>query len=80
MNEKSFNFNKTLKGHTDWVNSLAVLPNNMFASASDDNSIKIWGQTSLECNNVLNGHIKSVKSLVVVRNEYLISISFSYQE
>ncbi len=47
----------------------------MFASASDDNSIRIWSQTSLECINVLNGHIKSVKSLVIVQNKYLISIS-----
>jgi WD40 repeat protein len=33
---------KTLKGHTDWVKTLAVLSDNKLASGSDDKTIKIW--------------------------------------
>jgi WD40 repeat protein len=76
INETSFILSKTLKGHTDWVNSLIVLPNNMFASASDDNSIRIWDQTTFECIYILKDHTRSVNSLAVARNEYLISISY----
>ena len=47
----------------------------MFASSHLDKSIRIWDETTFECNYVLNGHTDSVKSLVVLRNEYLISIS-----
>ncbi len=32
--EISFKLSNTLTGHTDWVNTLVDLPNNMFASAS----------------------------------------------
>jgi len=75
-NETSFYLNKTLGGHIDWVNSLVPMPNNMFASASWDKTIKIWDQTTFECIFILNDHSNSVLNLVVVRNEYLISISF----
>jgi len=47
----------------------------MFASASNDNSIRIWDQASFECIYILNGHTNYVNSLVVVQNKYLISIS-----
>ena len=32
INETSFQSIKTLTGHSEWVNALAVLPNNMFVS------------------------------------------------
>ena len=57
------------------VSSLAVLPNNMFASASYDYSIRIWNQNTFECINVLNGHTYAVNGLAIDQNEYLISIS-----
>jgi WD40 repeat protein len=33
---------RTLRGHSLWVNTLAVLPNGDLASGSGDDSIKIW--------------------------------------
>jgi WD40 repeat protein len=33
---------KTLNGHTNWIRSLAVLPDNTLASGSYDQTIKIW--------------------------------------
>ena len=33
---------ETLKGHTNWVNTLQVLPDGRIVSGSDDNTIKIW--------------------------------------
>ena len=74
INETSFELRKTLKGHTDLVTLLAVLTNNMFASASFDETIRVWDQ-KFQCLHVLNGHTNNVNRLVVVRKEYLISIS-----
>ena len=74
-NETFFTLINILNGHTNDVNSLAVLSNNMFASASNDNSIRIWDQNTFECLNVLKDHKNYVNSLVVIRNEYLISVS-----
>jgi hypothetical protein len=48
----------------------------MFASASDDSSIRIWNETSLDLIDALNGHTNSVKGLISLRNEILISISY----
>jgi len=76
LNETWFEFNKTLTGHTSWVFSLVVLPKHMFASASDDSSIRLWNETSLEFIDALNGHTNSVKGLISIRNEILISISY----
>ncbi len=59
--------------HDDNIFSLAVLPNNMFASASGDKTIRIWDQAELECIRILTGH--TVSGLAVVENEYLVSIS-----
>ena len=70
--EISFKLNNTLTGHNKWVNSLAVLPNNMFASASDDSYIRICDQITFQCIYILNGNITT--GLVAI-SEYLISIS-----
>ena len=75
INETSLKSIRTLTEHTNAVKSLVVLPNNMFASASDDSSIRIWDQTVFKCVHILNDHKESVSSLVAFQNEKLISIS-----
>ncbi len=75
INETSFKLSKTLTEHTSKLTSLVALPNNIFASSSEDKTIRIWDQNSYECIYVLNDHTDWVKSLAVLQNEYLISIS-----
>lgn len=55
----------TLRGHTDWVNSVKVhQPSNTIISASDDCSIRLWSlktNTCLKIFNGANGHIGQVQ-------------------
>ncbi|BBM88277.1 DUF4062 domain-containing protein [Candidatus Uabimicrobium amorphum] len=47
----------TLEGHRSGVTSLAFHPNNMqLASASDDNTVRIWNMLTGECEQILEGH------------------------
>ncbi len=39
---KNYEVLQTLKGHTDHVNKIIRLPNGLLASASQDNTIKLW--------------------------------------
>jgi len=71
---KDFNYSTFLAGHTSIVNSLAVLPNNRFASASDDKSIRVWNQNNLECILILSEHNAFIKQLAVL-NFGFVSIS-----
>jgi len=62
---------KTLTGHTDYVNSLAYLGNNLLASASDDKTIKIWNIENGKCLKTLTGHTDYVYSLAYLGNNLL---------
>ena len=41
-NTKTGTVIKTITGHADWVDALALLPDNKLASGSGDASIIIW--------------------------------------
>jgi len=72
--KEKINFNtKTLRGHSGWVDSLAVLPDNKLASGSSDETIKIWDLISGQCINTLKGHSGSVNSLAVLPDNKLAS-------
>ena len=75
INKTSFKLFKKLSNQSRDITSLAALPNNMFASSSQDYSIAIWNTTSFECITVLRDHTDSVESLIVYQNRHLISIS-----
>ena len=40
---------KTLKGHTDWIDAIAILPNGALVSASQDGTVKFWDPFTGEC-------------------------------
>ncbi|OCK86209.1 hypothetical protein K432DRAFT_399650, partial [Lepidopterella palustris CBS 459.81] len=55
---------QTLEGHSDGVNSVAFSPDSArLASASGDNTVKIWDASSGACLRTLEGHTGSVSSV-----------------
>ena len=57
---------RTLKGHTNWVNAVAVTPDGKRAlSASDDNTLKIWDLHSGTELRTLKGHTECVTAVAV---------------
>ena len=73
----------TCKGHQGTIESLAV-NGNVFASASFDKTIKIWGldeveenpSSTKECRLTLNAHNENVSSIVWNDSDQLISSSW----
>lgn len=64
---------KTLKGHTNCVNSLAFTPaGNYLASSSSDLSIKIWDFTTHACVRTLRGHDHSISSVLFIPAQNII--------
>ena len=71
-------FERTLKGHTATVNSLAFEPGTgkLLATASADLSIKLWLFESFECVKTLNGHEHTVSEVrFVPAGDHLVSCS-----
>lgn len=71
-------FERTLKGHTATVNSLAFEPGTgkLLATASADLSIKLWLFDSFECVKTLNGHDHTVSEIrFVPAGDHLVSCS-----
>lgn len=71
-------FERTLKGHTATVNSLAFEPGTgkLLATASADLSIKLWLFESFECVKTLNGHDHTVSEIrFVPAGDHLVSCS-----
>lgn len=60
----------TLRGHTDWVNSVKIhSPSNTVFSASDDTTIRMWDLENNQCLRVFggienNGHIGQVQCVI----------------
>ena len=62
---------RTLTGHTDWINSLAVLPNGYLVSGSSDKTIKIWNTDNGILVRNITGNV--VNTLTVLPNGNIIS-------
>jgi platelet-activating factor acetylhydrolase IB subunit alpha len=61
---ESGEYMKTLKGHTNSVNSLAFAPaGNYLASSSNDLSIKLWDFQTYACVRTLRGHDHTISSV-----------------
>ena len=73
----TYKLDTTLNKHTDYVLSLAVMPNGMLASGSQDTTIKIWNRTtSLKFNMEARqfvGHTAGIKSMTVLEDGCLTS-------
>jgi platelet-activating factor acetylhydrolase IB subunit alpha len=55
---------KTLKGHTDTVNSLSFTPTGTYlASSSNDLSIKLWDFSTYTCVRTLRGHDHTISAV-----------------
>jgi len=66
----------SLSKHANQVNDLELIKNgneNLLASSSDDNSIKIWDLTTFMCKLTLNGHTNKVTGLKFVSNDVIAS-------
>ncbi|MBE8971018.1 hypothetical protein IQ277_33905 [Nostocales cyanobacterium LEGE 12452] len=60
---------RTLKGHSYWVNAVAVTPNGQqVISASVDNTLKVWNLATGEEQFTLKGHSNSVNAVAVTPN------------
>ena len=63
------------KGHTSWINSIAISPDGKYiVSGSDDETIKIWDIKTAECLNTLLGHSETVSSVTISPDgKYIVS-------
>ncbi|OMJ69628.1 hypothetical protein SteCoe_32582 [Stentor coeruleus] len=60
-----------LRGHTDYVNSLAITNDNQFViSVSDDNTVKMWNFLEERIETVFEGHTGSVKSVAISNDDH----------
>ncbi len=75
QNETSFRLKNILTQHTSEVWSFVILPNNMLASSSADNTIRIWDQSTFKCIHVLKDHKDAVFKLAVLESGYFVSTS-----
>jgi WD40 repeat protein len=66
----------TLTGHTNFVQTLATLPNGNLASGSWDSTIKIWNPSTGSLVYTLTGHTNEVYSLATLPNGNLASGSY----
>jgi len=66
-----------LKGHTNKILAMVVLPNGNLASASHDKTIRIWDLKNGSLLRTLTDHPFQVLSLAVLQNGYLVSGSNS---
>jgi len=65
----------TLKGHEGSVSNICQLQNNMMASSSTDNTIKVWDLSNHSCIATLKGHTNLITKLISTNDNKLISCS-----
>lgn len=60
----------TLRGHTDWVNSVRIYQQSMLVSGSDDTTIRLWDLNTRTCVRVIQGHVGQVQVAIPSSNGF----------
>lgn len=61
----------TLRGHTDWVNSVKLdMDSRTIFSASDDLTVRLWDLDTKKCLRILRGHVGQVQQLVTLHPNF----------
>jgi WD40 repeat protein/cellulose biosynthesis protein BcsQ len=63
-----FKYRETLEGHSGFVRSVAFNCNDDLASASYDNTIRLWEVSKGECRKVFRGHTHRLRSIAFNRD------------
>ena len=58
-----------LSGHSDFVNCLCAVKNDLLISGSEDKTLKYWKISSLQCINTFKGHTGSVTCIQIIANK-----------
>ncbi len=66
---------ETLEGHAGQITCLVNLQNNLIASGSQDNTIRIWDINTCHCIQVLEGHTNFITNLIDLQNGQILSTS-----
>jgi len=72
------NLVSSLKGHTHYVNDLVQISDDLLASSSDDETVRIWNLTTITCKFILTGHNNGVYGLKQITSNILASGSRDY--
>src|SRR5271166_1405337 len=67
---------RTLSGHDDWVNALAMTGDGRVVSGSDDRTVKVWDLASGHEQRTLSGHGGGVNALAMTGDGRVVSGSF----
>jgi WD40 repeat protein len=70
------NLVSSLKGHTDYVNDLVQISNELLASSGWDHIVRIWNLTTNTCKFILTGHTHYVFGLKQITSSILASGSW----
>ena len=66
----------TLRGHTDWINCITLLPDGRFVSGSDDRTLKIWDpskEPGAQCVATLRGHTGGINCITLLPDGRFVS-------
>ena len=72
---QSFNVNKTLKGHTEWVTDIKLIKNSddLLLSCSDDKDCRLWSISEENCLKIFKGHSDIVWSIQILSEKMFAS-------